>query len=88
MQPIDFEGSNVVYAKDQPQYMPLPVCKVPGDDGLVISIWKPTDEERQRISEGANIAVSMLTYNQPLQPLMVSVSNIEEKKPDEQSSNT
>ncbi|MCE5184560.1 MAG: hypothetical protein LLF76_00345 [Planctomycetaceae bacterium] len=79
MKPIDFEGSNCVYAKDQPKYIPLPVCKVPGPEGEVISVWKPTDEERKQIAEGANIALSMWTFNQPLQPIRMFVGHHKEK---------
>lgn len=80
MQPIDFEGSNCVYAKDQPEYIPLPVCKVPGQEGEVISIWKPTFRERIKILFGGNIGLSMWTFNHPLQPIRIFVSSHKEKK--------
>lgn len=29
MKPVEFPGVNVVFAKDQPEYVPLPAMKVP-----------------------------------------------------------
>lgn len=40
MIPIEFPEQNCVYAKDQPEYLPLPVHKTP--DGMVISCWALT----------------------------------------------
>ena len=31
MKPVEFPGVNVVFAKDQPEYVPLPAMKVPDD---------------------------------------------------------
>jgi hypothetical protein len=75
MQPINFEGVTKVYAKDQPEYLPLPVCQVPGIEGEVISVWKPTDEERLAIANGANIGLSCWTFHRPLQPVRVFVAD-------------
>lgn len=37
MKPVEFPGVNVVFAKDQPEYMPLPAMKIPNDpQGLII----------------------------------------------------
>lgn len=38
MKPVEFPGVNVVFAKDQPEYMPLPAMKIPNDpQGLIIT---------------------------------------------------
>ena len=29
MKPVEFPGVNVIFAKDQPEYMPLPAMKIP-----------------------------------------------------------
>jgi hypothetical protein len=78
MDPVNFEGANVVFAKDQPEYRPLPACKCPGAEGRVYSVWKPTDEERKQIADGANIGLMLMTFNQPLQPQLVFVSTAKE----------
>jgi hypothetical protein len=69
MSPIEFTGVNVIYAKDQPEYLPLPVMKL--QDGTVISCWQVTDEDLERIIKTRQVFVSQLTFNTPLQPLNV-----------------
>lgn len=57
----------VVYAKNQPEYLPLPVIKDP--DGLVISRWKLSFRERIRIFLSGNLWLHLSTFNHPLQPI-------------------
>lgn len=66
MRPIDFPQSNVVYAKDQPEYLPLPAHRSP--DGEVTSCWGLTWRERLRVLRTGRIYFSQLTFNGPLQP--------------------
>lgn len=73
MRPIKFRGYNCVFAEDQPEYIPLPVKKITGKKGEVISVWKPTFKERLRILFGFNIGLSLWTFNLPLQPLRVFI---------------
>jgi len=75
MKPIEFEGFNCTYAKDQPEYLPLPVHKTPG--GEVISCWALTWRERLRVLFAGRVWHSVLTFNAPLQPQRPSV-----RKPD------
>lgn len=65
----------VVYAKDQPQYNPLPVRK--SADGEVVSCWKPNWRARLAILFGGNFNLTMVTFNLPLQPIRVSVDKPE-----------
>lgn len=52
MKPVEFPGVNVVFAKDQPEYMPLPAMKIPNDpQGLIITKWQLSPEELERIKE-------------------------------------
>jgi hypothetical protein len=62
----------VVYAKDQPEYLPLPAYQQP--DGTVTSCWLPNAEERERLIAGEPIYIDLLTFGQPLQPLRVYVA--------------
>lgn len=75
MAPIEFRGVNVTYAKDQSEYLPLPVMKL--QDGTVISCWEVTDEDLERIIKERKVYVAQLTFNTPLQPLNV-VSGLDE----------
>lgn len=78
MDPINFEGANVMFAKNQPEYRPLPAIRGEGVEVPVTSIWKPTDEERKQIAEGANIGLSVFTFGGPLQPQLMFVSTAKE----------
>jgi hypothetical protein len=60
----------VVYAKDQPQYQPLPVVK--DDDGTVVSRWKLTWRERLQVLFGGSIWLTVRTFNRALQPVQLS----------------
>lgn len=70
MKPIEFDHSNVVYAKDQPEYLPLPAHKT--SDGTVTSCWELSDDEIMDICKSRKIFISQLTFNQPLQPILPS----------------
>ena len=73
MIPIEFEQCNTVYAKDQPEYQPLPAYKSPS--GTVVSCWELTEEDIQRIIRTRKLYISMLTFNQPLQPILPTTEN-------------
>lgn len=59
----------IVYAKDQPPYLPLPVVRIRDTGGLVISRWHLSLMERLRVLFTGNLFLSQLTFNQPLQPI-------------------
>ena len=69
MQPVIFPQANVVYAKDQPEYLPLPVART--ISGIVTSCWKMTLWERLQALWTGKVYVNQLTFNTPLQPLVV-----------------
>lgn len=67
----EFQANEVVYARDQPEYTPLPVIR--NSTGVVLSRWKLTDEERKAIAEGADVFLSIWTFGRALQPLRVEI---------------
>lgn len=67
MKPIQFKESNIVFAKDQLPYLPLPARK--DEDGRVVSCWRASFKERLRLLFFGRVYVSMLTFNKPLQPI-------------------
>jgi len=71
MKPIEFPEKNVVFAKDQPQYLPLPAYI--GPDGIVITCWQMTWRERLRALFTGRMWLTVLTFNNPLQPLRPSI---------------
>lgn len=70
------EGATlVVFAKDQPQYLPLPAYRTP--DGVVLTEWEPTAEELQRILLGGRVRIWIYTFGRPLQPIRVEAAEPE-----------
>lgn len=68
----------VVYAKDQPEYLPLPAHRA--EDGCVTTRWRLTWKERLKVLVTGNIWLQLLTFNQPLQPVMLHTHLPEEFK--------
>lgn len=71
MEPIEFYGSNVVIAKDQPAYRPLPAHVSP--DGDVVTCWRLSWWERLKLLARGHLWLKMKTFNAPLQPVLLSV---------------
>ncbi len=72
MRPITQKGFNVVYAKDQEQYNQLPAHKAEGTDGVVTSCWKISFWEKLRIVFTGKLFISVMTFNNPPQPIYPS----------------
>lgn len=62
----------VVYAKNQPEYIQLPVFKQE-EDGLILCRWKLSWKERILSLLTGNVYLEVLTFNHPLQPLKLYV---------------
>ena len=69
------EAEEVVYAKNQPQYLPLRALVSNGPKGRVISRWTLTQEQKLAIAEGADIFLEISTGHEPLQPIRMMVSD-------------
>lgn len=61
----------VVYAENQPEYLPLPCIK--DSDGVILTRWKLSWKERWLALWKGNIYLSVMTFNKPLQPLLIEV---------------
>ena len=61
-----FHPPETTYAKDQPQYIPLPVVK--DFFGIVTARWHMTWKERIIAFLHGDVYVQLNTFNQPLQP--------------------
>lgn len=73
MKPVKFKGYNVVYAKNQPEYLPLPAHK--SEDGQVTSCWSMTWKERLKVLFTGKVYWMVMTFNKPLQPQVPLVDN-------------
>ena len=73
MKIVEFKECNVTYAKNQPEYLPLPCHK--SEDGTVTSCWRLSFIDRLRAAFLGRIYLQVLTFNQPLQPLKMGSEN-------------
>ena len=77
MQPVEppmHTGAHlVVFAKDQKPYIPLPASV--DAQGLVMTEWEPTEEERERIFMGGRIRLWLhhtdVQRGRPLTPISI-----------------
>ena len=69
------EQKEVIYAEHQPQYIPLRTLVSDSRDRRVLSRWQPTQEQREEIAKGADIYLQLLTFGQPLQPILLFISD-------------
>jgi hypothetical protein len=69
------ESREVIYAKDQPEYMPLRTLVSDGHLRRVISRWTLTDDQRAAIGRGDDIFLMLLTHGNPLQPIQIALGN-------------
>jgi hypothetical protein len=64
---------DTIFAKDQPEYIPLPAYRVGDSRGTVVTRWHVSLRERIRILIFGDIWLTMLTFYQPLQPVKLDV---------------
>lgn len=72
MKPKKFQEANVVYGEGQPEYKPLPAHKT--KEGQAIFCFELDEAERKKIAETGELWVSLLTFNQPLQPIFITIN--------------
>jgi len=75
MKPVKFKGFNVEFAKDQPEYQTLPAYK--SEEGIVVSCWKLSFQERLRVLFFGNIWLSLMSFNKPLTPSYITTRKSE-----------
>jgi hypothetical protein len=64
----------VVYAKNQPEYLPLRTLCSGSPDRRVTSRWTLTPDQREAVAEGADIFLTLLTYGGSVHPVMMAVA--------------
>jgi hypothetical protein len=71
---VGLEAFETVYAKDQPEYLPLRT--LPAESGMsAISRWHLNDEQRKAIAEGADILLEVTHFRGPLAPVRMMVTD-------------
>lgn len=83
MEPIKFDGVNVVFGSEQTEYQPLPAERVGKPrTGQINTCWSLSPDEIKKVQETGQIYVSLLTFGQPLQPVFVSVDKLDVYDPE------
>jgi hypothetical protein len=77
MKPVEFKHQNIVFAKDQPEYQPLPALKIDSPTGEVISCWKLTFKERLKVLVFGRVWMSLMSFNKPLTPSYLAIDRKE-----------
>jgi len=72
MEPIKFKESNITFAKDQPEYLPLQAYI--DSEGRVVTCWKLSIREKIKLLFTGIIWHDTLTFNNPLQPVFMAVN--------------
>ena len=72
MKPIEFKEQNVIYAKDQEPYLPLPAYR---DKEQIFHCWKLSILERIKILLTSKLWINVLNFNNPPQPIKPMVDN-------------
>lgn len=76
MKPIKFEGHNIIFGEKQDEYNDLPAFKADNHEGTVIQCWEVSPQDIKTIVETGRIWVAQLTFNKPLQPIVLSVETL------------
>lgn len=75
---IPFPEQTVVIAKAQPKYLPLPAYRFSNDpQGRIVCCWALTWRERLILLLTGKVWHQVLTFNQPLQPQLLTVDKPE-----------
>lgn len=74
------ERLELLIAKDQPEYIPLRALISAEASGILLTRWTPDPEQRQAIAAGADIFLELMTFKQPVQPILLRVAHGLEKE--------
>ena len=72
---VGLEPYEIIFGSSQPEYALLHALRGPMPHYEVMSRWEPTPDERQMISNGADVFVSIWTFGGPYPPTLVRVFN-------------
>ena len=75
MKPVKFKGYNVIFAKDQEPYLPLPAYVDNRQGGRVFHCWQLSIKERIEVLLTGKLWIKILNFKQPLQPIRPMSNN-------------
>ena len=72
MKAIEFKEQNGALSRKDSPLRPIPIFKDPSEKAQVVSCWKLSFKERMRLLLLGKLWVSIITYNNPVQPSLFS----------------
>lgn len=75
MTPIEFKEQNIVFAKDQDPYLPLPAYQDNEQGGRIFHCWRLSIKERFKMLFTGKLWINVLNFNQPPQPIKPMVDS-------------
>jgi len=78
---IEGRSGEIVFAKDQPEYNPLPALPVDDGYGTIVTRWRLTWRERLRVLVRGDVYLSVMTLGKALQPVLLEVNPPSEDEP-------
>ena len=70
-----YQKHEVIFAKDQPEYLPLPALVLEGEEKPVVSRWRLDDTERKQIAAGADILLTQNIFTDLYHPVRLEVAD-------------
>lgn len=71
---LEMPGTRAVtFAKDQPEYLPLPALLYA--DGKILTEWTFSEDERAAVARGENLRLWIWTFGKPLQPIALQLTD-------------
>lgn len=70
---IEFPEQDAIFAKNQPEYMPMPAFSHGNPEGEITCCWQLSWKERIVLLCTGKIWHSIMTFHSPLQPQLLSV---------------
>lgn len=72
MKPTEFEGADIVFGKNQPEYLPLPAKQI--NENTIMTCWELSDDDIVLLASSKKIWLGIKTFGKPLQPVLLSAS--------------
>lgn len=73
MKLVPFKGQTTIVAEDQDEYLDLPARRYDDPKGHLICCWSLTIKERLKLLFTGKLWHTILTFNNPVQPIAMSV---------------
>lgn len=75
MKPITFKEHNIIFAKNQPPYLPLPAYQDDVQGGRIFHCWQLNLREKIKLLFTGKLWIIVSTFKEPPQPIKPMVDS-------------